>query len=164
MTAPIQVDDEVEQALAKRAAEEGFALFSPSTPNLVLRIVLGLDQSTSPSMARSLGSPGNSSSSNTHEATIQGSKTLGRTHRRIGSRLLREHGLNCAKGYFSKTGIPYQKPDTFPVVLFDTDGYLIISDEESMRSNPYINVGKQVSIPNGIGSIPGYTKCQHEHG
>ena len=32
-----------------------------------------------------------------------------------------------------------------------------------MLSNPYINVGKQVSIPRGIDSIPGYTKCPHDH-
>ena len=32
-----------------------------------------------------------------------------------------------------------------------------------MQNNPYINVGKQISIPKGIYSIPGYTKCQHEH-
>ena len=163
MTASIRVDDEVERALAQRASEEGLALFSPDTPNLVLRILLGLDHSRSPSVVRSLRSPDNSALSNKLGAPIQDSRTIGRTHQRIGSRLLREHDLNCAKGYFSKTGIPYQKPDNFPVVLFDTNGYVIISDDESMRSNPYINVGKQVSIPNGIDSIPGYTKCQHEH-
>ena len=99
----------------------------------------------------------------TGSTSIQGPRSLGRTHQRIGSRLLREHGLNCAKGYFSKTGVPYHKPDNFPAALFDTNGFFIINDEDSMLSNPYINVGKQVSIPRGIDSIPGYTKCPHEH-
>ena len=157
----IQVDDEVEQTLAKRAAEEGLALFSPGTPNLVLRIALGLDQSrysgtTSPELDRP-------TLRTTAKNAVHGPRAQGRTHQRIGPRLLREHGLNCAKGYFSKTGIPYQKPDSFPAALFDTNGFFIVDDEEAMRDNPYINVGKQISIPAGVYSVPGYIKCPHEH-
>ena len=86
-----------------------------------------------------------------------------RTHFRIGARLLREHDLSARKGYFSKDGVPYQKPEQFPAVLFDPKGYLIVNDDDSMRRNPYINVGKQVSVPRGIYSVPGYVACGHEH-
>ena len=86
-----------------------------------------------------------------------------RTHQRIGSRLLREHGLACRKGYFSKDGVPYQKPVEFPVALFDPNGYLILRNETAMRASPYINVGKQVSVPGGISSVPGYHTCGHKH-
>ena len=92
-----------------------------------------------------------------------GAGTSVRTHQRIGQKLLREHGLPAQKGYFSKTGIPYQRPSEFPIVLFDPDGYLMVNDLSSLANNPYINVGKQVSIPNGIGSIPGYVTCGHVH-
>ena len=97
------------------------------------------------------------------QASIQSPHMPSRTHQRIGPRLLREHGLQCAKGYFSKTGIPFQKPDRFPAAFFDNQGYIIVDDEASMRSNPYINVGKQVSIPKGVHSIPSYVKCEHNH-
>lgn len=93
-------------------------------------------------------------------------------HQRIGPKLLREHQtlpvtdhrlLSCVKGYFSAIGIPYQRPESFPAALFDPDGYFIIADEPSMRSNPYINVGKQINIPGGVHLIPGYRRCGHEH-
>ena len=32
-----------------------------------------------------------------------------------------------------------------------------------MHRNPYINAGKQLSIPRGICKIPGYVSCSHEH-
>ena len=159
----IQVDSEVERALAKRATEEGLALFSPGTPNLVLRIMLGLDQSGAPGPTPSPQTLDHSPSPNSLDNAVRAPQVSGRTHQRIGPRLLRDHDLNCAKGYFSKNGIPYQKPDSFPAVLFDINGFFIVDDEESMQNNPYINVGKQISIPKGIYSIPGYTKCQHEH-
>ena len=161
MLASIQVDDEVEQALAKRAAEEGLPLFSPGTPNRILRIELGLDQSGSSGTVPSPRKNGRPTLDSTPEEEPRASN--GRTHQRIGPRLLREHGLTAAKGYYSKNGKPYQKPDSFPAVFFDTNGYFIVDDEESMRNNPYINVGKQISIPGGVYSVPGYTKCPHEH-
>ena len=86
-----------------------------------------------------------------------------RAHQRIGPRLLREHGLDCERGYFHKDGIAYQNPYGFPAVFFDPNGYLIVRDEASMRNNPYINVGKQVSIPRGVHSVPRYVECQHTH-
>ena len=55
--------------------------------------------------------------------------------------------LELGRRRFHKTGIPFQKPDRFPAAFFDNQGYVIVDDEASMRSNPYINVGKQVSIP-----------------
>ena len=112
------------------------------------------------------GRPAGSAGTNTD------APTSGRIHQRIGSRLLREHQTlpmtdhrlgACAKGYFSANSTPYQKPDSFPAVLFDPDGYFIITDEPSMGSNPYISVGKRISIPDGVHSIPGYRRCGHEH-
>ena len=89
------------------------------------------------------------------------------TRKKIGSRLreehVREHGLDIQKGYFSKDGIAYQRPVEFPVALFDPDGYYIIRSEASMQSNPYIRVGKQISVPGGISAIPGYVVCGHAH-
>ena len=163
MATSIQVDDEVQLALARRAAENGLDLFSPSTPNLILRIEFGLDQSLPSDPIRFPTSSVRSASPDTPENVRSSPRTTGRSHQRIGPRLLREHGLDCAKGYFSKTGIPYQKPSSFPAVFFDINGYCIVNDEVAMQNSPHINVGKQVSIPRGIYSIPGYVRCQHTH-
>ena len=159
----IQIDDDVQRALADKAIEEGFDLFSPATPNLVLRTVLGLDQSPKRDWTPD---PPKFDSADSHDSPTgvdTSSHAPSRTHHRIGPRLLREHELPCVKGYFSKTGIPFQKPDRFPAAFFDNHGYVVVDDEASMRSNPYINVGKQVSIPKGVHSIPGYVKCGHNH-
>ena len=158
MATEIQIDDEVKHALEQRAVEERLVF---GTPNQVLRIVLGLDQPRNPDTAPA------STTTNppmTTSVTSVGPEGAGRTHLRIGPRLLREHHeLQGRKGYYSKTGIPYQKPDQFPAVFFDPDGYLVVKDETSMRINPYINVGRQVSVPGGIRSVPGYVNCRHSH-
>ena len=162
MDFPIPIDPEVQEALAKKASEYGLPVFSLDTPNKVLRIVLGIDQSPTqptpqPKPENALGHLSSSSSIGTNTPTNHHS------HKRIGPRLLREHRLDCEKGYYSDTGIPYQKPAGFPVVFFDPNGYLIIRDEHSLNNNSNINVGKQVSIPGGISRVPGYVKCNHVH-
>ena len=160
MAHEIHIDGEVLKELENRAVKEGRAFV---TPNQVLRCILGLDQSPISTVA-----PAPPTLDNAHSASdpLSGSTdplSSVRTHQRIGPRLLKEHGLDCQKGYYSKTGIPYTRPSGFPAVFFDPDGYLIIDDETSMRSNPYIHVGVQASVPRGISSAPGYVRCGHIH-
>ena len=157
----IQIDEEVQLALANLAVREGLDIFSSDTPNLVLRIELGVGRTahspTAPTPQEPEDTPMPATASRTRPQTQL------RVHQRIGPRLLREHGLDCERGYFHKDGIAYQNPYGFPAVFFDPGGYLIVKDEASMRNNPYINVGRQISIPRGVYSIPGYVRCSHEH-
>jgi hypothetical protein len=163
MSRQINIDPEVEQALANRAIEEGLGVFSADTPNKILRVILGLDDVPTPvALPRPADQDGTMSPD--VRDNVESPTPTNNAHQRIGSRLLREHGLGYKKGYFSKNGVPYQKPDTFPAVLFDPCGYLIIEDEDSILRNSNINVGKQLSIPRGIRSIPGYVQCPHTHG
>ena len=158
MAIGIQIDDEVKHALEQRAIEERLVF---GTPNQVLRIVLGLDQPRNPDTAQGSASPNPPMPDTVASVSAEGT---GRAHLRIGPRLLREHDeLKGRKGYYSKTGVPYQKPDQFPAVFFDPDGYLVVKDETFMRNNPAINVGKQVSVPGGIRSVPSYVSCGHSH-
>ena len=164
MTITIEIDTEVQQELAMRASKDGINLFSPDTPNRVLRIILEIDQP--PTQTAPQPEPGPEKPpvpSNSSSSTSTNPPRSEQAHKRYGSRLLREHRLSCLKGYYSDTGKPYQKPTGFPVVFFDPNGYLVVRDEHSLRSNPYINVGAQVSIPGGISKIPGYVKCGHLH-
>ena len=158
MATEIQIDDEVKHTLEQRAIEEKLVF---GTPNQVLRIVLGLDQTQKPDGVQASTMP---SSPMPDSVASFSPEDTGRTHLRIGPRLLREHDeLKGRKGYYSKTGVPYQKPSQFPAVFFDPDGHLVLKDETFMRNNPYINVGKQVSVPGGIRSVPGYVNCGHSH-
>ena len=179
----IKIDDDVQRALAEKAIEAKLDLFSPDTPNLVLRFLLGLNEqreggpvpnslegSPGPSVASSIlgagAAAGAALAGGPVTAAAAGAVLAGTalSRLRIGSRLLREHVLACAKGYFSKTGVPYQKPNGFPAAFFDKDGYCIFENEESMLSTPGVHVGKQVSIPKGLKSLPGYVPCEHTHG
>lgn len=156
----IRVDDDVMKRLEDAAIQERRPF---ATHNEILRILLGMDQSPGLDVVPVSPAPDNADSDKEPARTIIVSNDIMRTHQRIGPRLLREHGLTAKKGYFSKTGVPYARPDSFPAVLFDPDGYVIVNDESAMRNNPYINVGKRVSIPGGISSVPGYVICGHTH-
>ena len=167
----IKIDDDVQRALAEKALERRLDLFSIDTPNLVLRSLLSLNEqrewAPAPNPLASVPGPLPASSVSKAGAAGGAGAVLtgtGLSRLKIGSRLLRDHGLPCAKGYFSKTGVPYQKPNGFPAVFFDKDGYCILDNEEFMLSSPGINVGKRVSIPKGLNSLPGYVSCEHTHG
>ena len=178
----IEIDEEVERALAGIAMEANLSLFSTETPNQVLRSLLSLNvegeggsapnpsadrlRAISASSAAAAGAALTAVAGVPATAAAAGAVAAGRalSRMRIGSRLLREHGLDCAKGYFSKIGVPYQKPGEFPAALFDRGGYKIFHDEESLLSTPGVNVGKQVSIPRGLKSLPDYVPCEHTHG
>ena len=163
MAITIQIDAEVQQELAMRASKEEMDVFSYETPNRILRIILEMDQpSTQAAPLPNQDKPPLAASSSLNDNITP--QTSDRTHKRIGLALLRRHPLKCKKGYFSKTGKPYQKPDVFPVALFDLNGYLMLNDDASMRSNAHINVGAQVNIPEGISRVPGYVRCGHVHG
>ncbi len=164
MNQQINIDPEVQQALANRAIKAGLDVFSPGTPNQILRDVFGLDDVPIPGAVLRTPNQDSPPSPNARVNIVESPTSANNPHLRIGPMLLRDHGLDCKKGYFSKNGVPYQKPDRFPAALFDPNGYLIVEDEDSMFRNPNIHVGKQLSIPSGIKSIPGYVQCPHTHG
>lgn len=160
----IQIDEDVQRVLADRAIKANLDLFSPETPNVVLRSLLGLTDGPAQNLAGSR--LGNTDATSRLEGMVRGAFRVGAgglSRLKIGSKLLNEHGLNCEKGYFSKTGVPYQKPSEFPAVLFDKGGYLVLESAEDMLRIRGINVGKQVSIPRGLKSLPGYVRCEHTH-
>jgi hypothetical protein len=46
----------------------------------------------------------------------------------------------------------------FPGAFFDQHGYVRFETEEDYRNCPYVQIRKQISVPNRISSIPGYVK------
>ncbi len=83
---------------------------------------------------------------------------------KAGETLILEHGLSCAKGYYSKDGRFYNQITHFPVALFDPNGYVIISSEAELRQAPFqYGVKLKVSGP-GISGHHRYQPCPHRHG
>jgi hypothetical protein len=46
----------------------------------------------------------------------------------------------------------------FPGALLDTEGYVVFATEEDFQACPGLQLGKEVSAPRGIKSIPGYVR------
>ena len=153
----IRVDDEVMQRLQFIAVDLGLVFGSP---NDVLRKVLFETSGNS-----ALGSRENPSN-------VERTRTR-RRRTASGSVLLREHiaeGLIDAKvklGYYHLRGRTYAKSfiesNDFPVVLFDTKGFVIINSAQAIEENTAIDVGVNINVLNNIENLPGYTHCNHTH-
>lgn len=162
----IEVDQDVMMFL------EGYAISYASrkgtvfgiSHNDILRVILNLDQPTDPESYVEIPGSLNPEDTGSEPARTYPNGATVHLRMRIGNRLLDQHPeLNAKKGYFSKDGKPYEKPRSYPAVLFDTEGYLAIASESHLRSTHGINVSKKVSVPKGISSIQGYVKCNHVH-
>jgi hypothetical protein len=65
--------------------------------------------------------------------------------------------VGAAQARYSDDGHWYATLSRFPAALFDANGYVLFQTEQEYRSSPYLNVGKQISVPKpGISAIPGY--------
>lgn len=63
-----------------------------------------------------------------------------------------EHAL------FRKDGKWYHHLVKFPGALFDENGFILFPNDEDYKTCPYLQHGKNLHIPLGISSIPGYIK------
>ena len=83
---------------------------------------------------------------------------------KAGETLILEHGLSCAKGYYSKDGRFYNQISHFPVALFDPNGYVIIYSETELRQAPF-QYGVRLKVSRfGISGHTRYVHCPHRHG
>ena len=82
--------------------------------------------------------------------------TPGEIGPRPGNGLSREYGIDAAQSRYSETGTWYGKPSRFPLALWDLHGYIVFRTEEDFLRSPYVRLGRQLGVPNGISSIPGY--------
>jgi hypothetical protein len=68
--------------------------------------------------------------------------------------------VNARHALFRQTGNWYHLLTKFPGALFDPKGYLLFETEEDYRACKYINLTKEIWVPNprGISSVPGYVQ------
>jgi predicted HNH restriction endonuclease len=74
------------------------------------------------------------------------------------SLLNKSWGVGAAQARYRETGNWYHTLNRFPAALFDSHGYLVFLTEDALRASPYIQLGKQISVPGGISGIPGYVR------
>lgn len=77
-------------------------------------------------------------------------------------KLIKEFNLNVTSGEYATDGTWYQLPKSYPTVLFDLYGYIIISSHRLLETLPYIHITKYINIHEGIHILSDYQKYKHE--
>jgi hypothetical protein len=77
-----------------------------------------------------------------------------------GPQLIRRWNIPVLQARFHRDGIWYEHLTGFPAALCDPDGYIVFETENEYRNCQRLNLGKQVNVPGGISSIPGYKKVE----
>jgi hypothetical protein len=75
---------------------------------------------------------------------------------RIGRHLNEQWGVSARHALYRENGTWYHHLTKFPGALFDAHGYIVFTTEEEYRNCTYLQLGKQLSVPGGISSMPGY--------
>lgn len=160
----IRIDDDVMRELQRRALDLGLVF---RTPNDVLRRVLGLDERSA--AARSADARANDYDDAATAVRPARSTPIRRTRTASGSVLLRQHQevgeipLDVKRGLYHRNGRGFAQSSEYPVAFFDPEGYVIINSEQDINDNPKFEVGANVSVRDGIESLPGYVRCGHSH-
>jgi len=77
-----------------------------------------------------------------------------------GRQLNVEWKVGANHALFHKDGTYYNHLQSFPGALFDVDGYVLFRSEDQYRKSQYLQHGKQLHVPGGIESIPGYVRMR----
>jgi len=77
--------------------------------------------------------------------------------RATGKSLSEKWGVLVQHALYREDGKWYHQLTGFPGALFDAAGYIVFETEEDYRNCSYLEIAKDVHVPDGIVSIPGYT-------
>jgi HNH endonuclease len=67
-------------------------------------------------------------------------------------------GVGARHALYIHDGHWYHQLRRFPGALFDRNGYIKFETEEEYRDCPYLQIRKQISVPQRISSIRGYVR------
>jgi hypothetical protein len=67
--------------------------------------------------------------------------------------------VGAVQARYRETGNWYHRLRRFPGALFDAHGYILFPTENALiRMRPGVQIGKQIGVPGGIASLPGYVR------
>ena len=150
----IRIDDEVWAWLKMHAQP------LEDTPNTVLRKIARLESDPSPSKSQSkVNSVSIEEKKSIKKPGVVPRKTFRRNMSGLtGQQLNREWGVGVHHPLYHKDGSYYNHIRYFPGALFDPEGYVVFRTEKEYLSSPYLQHGKQLHVPGGISSVPGYVR------
>ena len=122
------------------------------TPNSVLRRLAGLDKNKD---VRN-----NSFEGEEKVRKMVTSTNLPRNKKLRGKYLKELWKVDVKHALYHQDGTWYENLNFFPGALFDFNGYVIFNTEEEYRNCPYLSIGQQLNVHDGIYSIPGYKRMR----
>jgi hypothetical protein len=75
-----------------------------------------------------------------------------------GRTLNRKWGVGARHALYHHAGEWYRQLHAFPGALFDSNGYILFETEHDFLTCPYLDIAKDVHVPEGLASIPGYVR------
>jgi len=85
---------------------------------------------------------------------------MSHTENNSGKRLNVIWGVGASHALYHENGRWYHPLESFPGAFFDANGYILFKTEDEYRSCKYLNLGKDVNVPESISSIPGYVQVK----
>jgi len=79
-----------------------------------------------------------------------------------GKRLNELWGVGARHALYREDGKWYHQLQTFPGALFDANGFIVLRTENEYKNSPHFQIKKDLHVPNGISSIPGYTRVSEK--
>jgi hypothetical protein len=64
--------------------------------------------------------------------------------------------IGAAHARYRENGSWYATLSSFPAALIDAHGYVRFETEQDYLNSPYLQIGKQITVPKRISAIPGY--------
>ena len=144
----IRIDDDVYSWLKQQAVP------FEDTPNSVLRRLAGFDKKDNANIEKNpIGK--------TDKMEKEDKMTTNIKNKRIDGKYLNElWGVHAAHALYHEGGNWYQNLRYFPGALFDPNGYILFNTEKEYNSCRYLDIGKELHVPQGIWSIPGYRRMK----
>lgn len=81
-----------------------------------------------------------------------------------GVELNQRWGVNAAQAFYRETGNWFHRLERFPGALFDANGYILFGTREEYEACEALQIGKELGVPSGIASIPGYVEMRSTDG
>src|SRR5437773_6511294 len=73
-----------------------------------------------------------------------------------GKQLNEEWKVGAQHALYRETGNWFQLLKRFPGALFDANGYILFKTRREYEECEFLQRGKEIGVPRGIASIPGY--------
>ena len=79
-----------------------------------------------------------------------------------GKKLNELWGIGAKHALYREDGKWYHQLTKFPGVLFDANGYVIFQSEKDFLESPYLKIGQDIHLRDGISSMPTYVRISEK--